>query len=78
MADPNKVSNKADPNNVPGKSTIDPKNGPVISNRKSYPWAWIVGIIILLLIIWGFFGMNHQTTVVNPPVQPAPPASAVR
>lgn len=78
MADPTKVPDGADPNNVPGRSTIDPKNGPVIGNRRNYPWAWIVGIIIVLLIIWAFFGMSRRTTVVSPAMQPAPATSTVR
>jgi hypothetical protein len=37
-----------------------------------------VAIIILLLIIWAFFGMNNRSRVVSPATAPAPAASTVR
>ena len=78
MADPTKRPDNGGPNNVPGNRPIDPKNRPVVSNRRSYPWGWIIGIIIVLLLIWAYFGMNHRTEIVNPAMQPAPAASSVR
>lgn len=77
MADPTKRSDNLDPNNVPGRNTIDSRNRPLARSRRMYIWAWIVGIIIVLLIIWAFFGWNHRTTrVVNPVMQPAAAASS--
>lgn len=78
MADPTKVPGKADPNYVAGRNPNDPNRDPVIRNRRNYPWAWIVAIIILLLIIWAFFGMNNRSRVVSPATAPAPAASTVR
>ena len=78
MADPTKMPGNSDPDNVPRRSVVDPRNGPIIRPRRGYAWAWIIGVIIVLLILWSIFGLSHRTRIVNPDVQPAQAASAVR
>jgi len=40
-------------------------------------WGWIVGLIVLLLILWGFFRMDHEKLVIQPAMEPAPAASTL-
>lgn len=78
MVDPSKVPDRNDPNTVSGRSTVDPKNRPVRGDRRNYPWAWIIGAIIVLLLLWAYFGMGRRGEVVNPATGPAPAASVPR
>lgn len=78
MADPTKVPNNPDPNNIRGRNAVEPNGGKVIRNRRSNPWAWIVAIIVILLIIWAFFRWNDRARVVSPATPPATAASTIR
>lgn len=78
MADPTKVPNSPGPNNVRGERVTDPNGGPIIKNRRSYPWGWIIAIVIILLIIWAFFGWSDRGRVVSPVNAPAAATSTVR
>lgn len=76
MADPTKIPDKPDPDNVRGRSIVEPNHGhPVIGSRRNYPWAWIIAVIIVLLIIWAFFSWYHRALVVSPDTAPAPTTS---
>lgn len=76
MSDPTKVPKQTDPGNASGKSTPASTIGPT-SRHKAY-WGWIIGIIVLLLILWGFFGMDHEKPVIHPAMEPAPAASTIK
>ena len=78
MADPTKVPNSPGPNNVRAARVVEPSGGPPVKNRRSYPWAWIIAIIIILLIIWAFFGWNNRARMVSPVNAPAAATSTVR
>lgn len=77
MADPTKAPDNPDLNNVPGKTTVDPRKRAVRGRKRTAPWVWIVGIIVVLLIIWAFFGISHQRQMGNQNIVPAP-ASSIR
>ncbi len=77
MADPTKVPGDTGPNNPLGNRNLGPNDGRVIPNRRNYSWAWIVAIVVILLIIWAFFGMN-RTRVVTPVSAPVPATSTAR
>lgn len=79
MADPTKIPGKnPGPNNGRDGRPVGTNAGPVVRNRRSYPWAWIVAIIVILLIIWAFFSWGNRSQVVNPATGPAPAVSTVR
>jgi hypothetical protein len=75
MSDPIKAPEQNDPGNVSGKGTPASTIGP--TRRHKMYWGWIVGIIVLLLILWGFFGMDHEKPVIHPAMEPAPAASTL-
>lgn len=60
-----------DPRNTPRGSSLDSTTSPVSRRKKAHPWAWIVGLIVALLLIWGFFGMDHLKLDVEPATAPA-------
>lgn len=60
-----------DPKSAPRGDTPEPVTDPVRRKRKAHPWAWIVGLIVVLLLIWGFFGMDHLKLDVEPGASPA-------
>ena len=60
-----------DPRNLPRGSNPEPRTSPFSSAKKVHPWAWIVGLIVALLLIWGFFGMDHLKPNVDPATAPA-------
>lgn len=74
MSDPTKPPEQTDPGNASDKNTPASTIGPN-RRQKSY-WGWIVGVIVLLLVLWGFFGMDHEKPVIQPVMEPAPAASA--
>ena len=78
MADPTKVPNSPSPNNMRTARVVEPSSGLTARNRRSYPWAWIVAVIIILLIIWAFFGWNNRGRMVSPVNAPAAATSTVR
>ena len=65
-----------DPKSVARGKTPEPGSIPVSSRRKAHPWAWLVGLIVTLLLIWGLFGMDHLKPAVNPAMAPAASVSA--
>ena len=48
-----------DPKSAPRGSDFDSSIHSVSARRNAHPWAWMVGLVVALLLIWGFFGMNH-------------------
>lgn len=64
-----------DPKSLPRGSSPKPRASPFSSGKKAHPWAWIVGLIVALLLIWGFFGMDHLKLSVEP--DPAPAAATL-
>ncbi len=38
--------------------------------KESHPWAWIIGLIVTLLLIWGFFGTDHLKVDADPGMSP--------
>jgi hypothetical protein len=66
-----------DPRSLPRGSSPEPTSNPVTSRRKEHPWAWIVGTIVVLLLVWGFFGIDHLKPAVNPAIPPPVSVSAV-
>lgn len=48
-----------DPKSAMRGSSFDSSINPVARKRKAHPWAWMVGAAVALLLIWGFFGMEH-------------------
>ncbi|MEO5831320.1 MAG: hypothetical protein ABIQ36_12220 [Rhodanobacter sp.] len=48
-----------DPKSAPRGNDFDSSINPVSARRNAHPWAWLVGLTVALLLIWGFFGMNH-------------------
>lgn len=46
------------------------------SVRTMYIGAWVVGIIVVVLIFWGFFGKSHHKPVVEPVMTPATASTA--
>ncbi len=61
----------SDPRNLPPESNPEPRTSPFSSAKKGHPWAWIVGLIVALLLIWGFYGMDHVKPNVEPVTAPA-------
>lgn len=83
MADPTKSPGHLGPDEVRRRETVDPRSPPVgsppvVRSRRSYAWAWIVAIIIVLSLIWAVWGTDRQPRAVQPVVSPAPAASTVR
>lgn len=60
-----------DPKTTPRDSRLDTKTSPVSLRRKAHPWAWIVGLVVVLLLVWGFFGMDHLKIDAAPGTTPA-------
>lgn len=60
-----------DPRSVPRGSNSDPGSNPVSPRKKGHPWAWVIGIVVTLLLIWGLFGMDHLKLDVEPATAPA-------
>lgn len=48
-----------DPRSLPRGSNPEPIGNPVPPRKNAHPWAWIVGLVVTLLLIWGLFGMDH-------------------
>lgn len=76
MAAPTNTPNNPDPN-LRERGTVDPTGRPVRTGGGR-PWAWIVGIIVILLIIWAFFGWNDRSRTVTPAAAPAAATTTVR
>jgi hypothetical protein len=66
-----------DPQSLPRGSNPAPISSPAAARKKGHPWAWIVGIVVTLLLIWGLFGMDHLKLDVEPAAAPAT-TSAIR
>ncbi len=65
-----------DPKNAPRGDQSDTTTSPAPrKRRKAHPWAWIVGLIVALLLIWGFFGIDHLKLDVDSATAPAAAAS---
>ena len=60
-----------DPKSFPRGSSPETKASPFSSGKKAHPWAWIVGLIVALLLVWGFFGMDHLKPSVAADTPPA-------
>lgn len=65
-----------DPKSVARANTPEPESSLAAPRKKAHPWAWLVGLIVTLLLIWGLFGMDHLKAAVDPAVAPAVSASA--
>lgn len=62
-----------DPRSLPRGSSLEPRTNPAYPGKKVHPLAWIVGTVVAMLLIWGFFGMDHLKLDVE---QSTPPAVA--
>ena len=60
-----------DPRSLPRGSSPESKGSPFPSGKKAHPWAWIVGLIVASMLVWGFFGMNHLKLDVDQATTPA-------
>lgn len=60
-----------DPKSLTRDSSPESRTSPFSSGKKAHPWAWIVGIIVALLLVWGFFGMDHLKPNVEPDTAPS-------
>ena len=60
-----------DPKSLPRGSSPHPPTSPFSSGKKAHPWAWIVGLIVAMLLVWGFFGMDHLKPQVQADTAPA-------
>lgn len=60
-----------DPRSLPRGSRPEPTDNPASTRKKAHPWAWIVGTIVVLLLVWGFFGVDHLKPAVHPSMTPA-------
>ena len=60
-----------DPKSAARGSDIDYNINSVRPRKKAHPWAWMIGLAAALLLIWGFFGMDHLKTDVEPAASPA-------
>ena len=60
-----------DPKRAPRVSDFEANDTSISLRKKSHPWAWIVGLIVVLLMIWGFFGMDHLKPDMEPATAPA-------
>jgi hypothetical protein len=60
-----------DPKNTLRDSRLDTRASSASLGRNAHPWAWIVGLIVALLLAWGFFGMDHLKVDTAPDTAPA-------
>ncbi|MEO7068688.1 MAG: hypothetical protein ABI114_17390 [Rhodanobacter sp.] len=60
-----------DPKSTPRTSRIDASSSLPLFRKKSHPWAWLVGLVVTLLLVWGFFLTDHLKVGVDPVTTPA-------
>lgn len=60
-----------DPRSLPRGNSPESRTSPFSSGKKAHPWAWIVGLIVALMLVWGFFGMDHLKLDVEHATAPA-------
>ena len=66
-----------DPKSAPRGSDLDPRIDSASPRKNAHPWAWMVGLVVVLLLVWGFFGMDHQKIDAEPAASPAATTSIV-
>ena len=59
------------PKSVARGKTPEPGSISVQPRRRAHSWAWLVGLIVTLLLVWRLFGMDHLKPAVNPALVPA-------
>ena len=60
----------SDPTSTPQRSGFEANISSPLLRRKSHPWAWIIGLLVATLLIWGFFGMDHLKVDPDPVTAP--------